>query len=199
MIGRYLRRSTVLIVIFLMGRLLAQDVLGQPQASIVQLIGGLQQAVVNGSPVDKFFSPSARVNEKAKIDAFAAKGFLKFQIIGYTLKDLRLRDEEHASLPATVNWSTRTQEASKSTTLRFVREQGAWYFEQPDFWTVSVSWLFFPLIALAIAYGCGAVVMYHHSNRQHWVRPSRKNVWQALSIVPLLPFLYFHRKPWNAQ
>jgi uncharacterized protein YchJ len=175
----------------------AQDAPETPQASVRRLIDGLQEAIGNGSPVDQFFSPSVRANEKAEIDALAKRGFLKFEIVDYTLKDLRLQDERHAALPVTVKWSTRTEEASRTTTLRFVKEQGAWYFEHADFWKVSLGWFFFPLIALAIAYGISAVVMNRHVQRQQWANPRRRMLWQALSIIPLSALVYFARKPWS--
>jgi hypothetical protein len=97
------------------------------------LIDGVQEAAINGSAVDQFFTPSIRVNQKSKIDHLQTQGFLTFQIADYTLKDLRLEDAKHASLPVTVKWSTCGEEASKTTTLRFVKEQDKWYFAQADF------------------------------------------------------------------
>lgn len=196
-VRRLVVRSIVSVVIGLTCCAHAQGVQDEPQVEIHQLIDGLEHSAVAGSPVDQFFSPSVRVSEKTKIDALQARGFLNFEIVDYTLKDLRFQDTQHASLPATVKWSTRTEEASTTTTLRFVKEQGAWYFDRADFWEVSVGWFFFPLIAIAIAYGIGAVLMYRHVDRQRWVDPRRKTLWSALSIVPFLPFLYFARKPWS--
>jgi hypothetical protein len=192
-----INRLITSIMILLLGGVFAQDASDQPQASIRNLIDGLQQAIRSGSPVDQFFNPSVRIREKAKIDALATRGFLNFQILDYTMKDLRLHDEQHASLPATLKWSTRTEEASKSATIRFIKEQGAWYFEDAGFWEVSIGWFFVPLIGLAVAYGVSAVVMNRHVGRQQWVSPRRKMLWQALSIVPLLPLVYFARKPWS--
>jgi len=194
------RRSTArlfMAVAVLLSCSYGQDAVDQPQTSIRQLIVGIQQAALDGSPVDRFFSPSLRVSEKDKIDALQKRGFLTFQIVDYSLKDLRLQDAQHASIPVTVKWSTRGEEASTTTTLKFVKDQGVWYFAHADFWEVSVWWLFFPMIALAVAYGCCAVLMYRHADRQQWLNPRKKTIWQSLSIVPFAPFFYSARRPWT--
>jgi hypothetical protein len=196
-IRKSMTRLVVTVVILLARISHGQDTSDQPQASIRQLIDGVQRAAMSGSAVDQFFTPSIRVSEKSKIDDLRARAFLTFEITDYTLKDLRLEDAQHASLPVTVKWSTRGQETSSTTTLRFVKEQGVWYFAQPDFWQVSPLWLLFPLLAISVAYACTAVGMYWHSNRQQWLNPGRKTLWQALAIVPMLPFFYFSRKPWS--
>lgn len=169
----------------------------QDLASIHQLIDGFQQAIVDKAPVEQFFSPSARAAKREDIDALQSQGFLSFGITDYNLNDAQLQDAEHVSLPVTVKWSTRDREASKTMKLRFVKEQGKWYFENVDFWRISFLWFFLPLITIAVAYGCGVVIMYWHVGRQQWVDASKKTLWQTLSIVPLLPFLYFARKPWS--
>jgi len=194
------RRSTAwlfIAVAVLLSCSYGQDTVDQPQTSIQQLIDGIQKSVIDGSSVDRFFSPTLRLSEKDKIEGLRKRGFLTFQISDYSLKDLRLDDAQHASIPVTVKWSTRGQEASTTTTLKFVKDQGAWYFAQADFWEVSIWWVFFPLIAVAVAYGCGAVLMYWHADRQQWLNPRKKTIWQTLSIVPFAPFFYLARKPWT--
>jgi hypothetical protein len=180
------------------GQLLAQDVSDEPHDSIAKLLNLVPKAVVSGDSLDQFFSSDARVQQKAALQALQKKAFLKFEIADYALKDLNLEDPEHASLPVTIRWSTRTEEASKATTLRFVRDHGTWYFADADFWEVSVAWFFVPLILLAIAYGCGAVIMYRHVDRHQWVNQDRKTLWQSFAMVPFVPFFYFAKKPWKA-
>jgi hypothetical protein len=196
-IPKVIALSVISAAVLLCSNARGQDAPNQSQENIRQLIDGLEQAVVGGSPVDRFFSPNARRNERTKIQALQAQPFISFQIVGYTLKDLEFSDPQHASLPATIKWSTRNQETSTTATLRFVREQGAWYFEQADFWQVSSLWLLFPLLAISVAYACGAVGMYWHSNRQQWASPKKRVAWGALAIVPFAPFFYFARKPWT--
>ncbi len=188
--------STLLAVaVLLAGFVHGQDATSGPQASIAKLLDGLQKAAVTGASVDQFFSPSARISEKANIESLQAKGFTKFEFADYTLKDLHLEDTQHATLPVTVKYSTRTEESSKTTTLRFVKDQGVWYFAATDFWEVSFLW-FLPMIAYGACYGCGVVTMYWHSNRQHWGSSGGKALWQMLALVPFSLFFYFVRKPW---
>ncbi len=123
-------RQFIAVAVLLTGGAYGQDASDQPQAGIRQLIVGIQQAVMDGSPVDRFFSPSLRLREKDKgrIDAQQKRGFLTFQIVDYSLKDLRLEDGQHASIPVTVKWSTRGEDASTTTTLKFVKDQGGLVF-----------------------------------------------------------------------
>jgi hypothetical protein len=169
----------------------------QTREEIKQLINDFQRTVIQEASLDHFFAPSVQANEKVRIDALHTQGFLTFEIIDYTMKDLTFQDAQHAALPVTVKWSTRTEEASTTTTLRFAKENGTWYFARADFWEVSVGWFVFPLTTFAIAYGITAVVMYRHANRQVWNTPNRKTLWSILSIIPFAPFLYFARKPWR--
>jgi hypothetical protein len=184
------------IAVLLTGLVYGQDATSDPRASIAKLLDGLQKAALSGAPVDQYFSPDSRISERANIESLQAKGFIKFEFVDYTLKDLQLQDAQHATLPVTVTWSTRNEGASKTTTLRFVREQGVWYFATADFWEVSFLW-FFPMIAYGASYGCGVVIMYWHSNRQQWANPRKKALWQVLALAPFSLFFYFARKPWT--
>jgi hypothetical protein len=193
----FLIERFALVGVLLVGSGLGQNIPEQTQSNIRQLIDDLQQDLVKGNQIDQLFSPTSRLTEKLKIDALAQHGFLSFKVMNFTTADLQLLDADHAALPATVEWSTRGQEASKTTTLRFVKERGTWYFERADFWEVSTWWFFFPLIGIAIAYGCGAVVMYRHTNRQGWRNVRKKATWQALAVIPFSPFVYFSKRPWE--
>jgi hypothetical protein len=197
--GLIMKRSghslLVAIAVLLTGFTYGQDATSDPQASIAKLLNGLQKAAVSGAPVSQFFSPNARISERETIESLQAKGFTKFEFADYTLKDLQFQDPEHATLPVTVKYSTRNEESSKTTTLRFVRDQGAWYFAKADFWQVSFLW-FFPMIAYGASYGCGVVIMYWHSNRQQWANVRKKVLWQGLALAPFSFFFYFARKPW---
>lgn len=171
-----------------------------PRANIAKLISDFQHAAVSGAPVDQFFSPEARSRDKRKIDSLQSKPFLKFTIADYNLpKGLKLVDANHATLDATVNWETRDEQASKTTTLSFEQEGGTWYFSSADFWAVSVMWVVFgvPLIILVVAYGCGVTFMYWHSNKQQWSNPRKKTLWQTLAVVPFSIFFYWSRRPWT--
>jgi hypothetical protein len=168
-----------------------------PQASITKLLSDFQHAAVRGGPVDQFFSPEVRGREKRKIDSLQSKPFLKFAIADYNLsKDLKVEDANHATLDATINWETRDEQASKTTTLHFEQEGGTWYFSSVDFWVVSVVWVV-PLIAIGVAYGCGLAFMYWHSNKQQWPNPRKKTLWQTLAVVPFSIFFYWSRRPWT--
>jgi hypothetical protein len=168
-----------------------------PKVGIAELLDGLQTAAVRGTPVTEFFSPSARISDKKAILTLQTKGFTRFEFADYTLKDLQFQDADHATLHVTVRYSTRNEESSRTTTLRFVREQGAWYFAKGDFWEVSFLW-FFPMIAYGACYGCGVFVMYWHSKGQDWASSKKKTLWQLLTLVPFSLFFYFARKPWIA-
>jgi hypothetical protein len=179
------------------GQLSSEQHSSDPQASIAKLISDFQHAAVSGGPVDQFFGPEARSRDKRKIDSLQAKPFLKFAIADYNLaKDLKLEDANHATLNATINWETRDEQASKSTTLSFEQEGGTWYFSNAGFWAVSVVWVV-PLIALGLAYGCGLAFMYWHSSRQQWANPRKKTLWQTLAVVPFSIFFYWSRRPWT--
>ncbi len=191
----YVHSALLTIAVLLAGFLYGQDATSDPQASIAKLLDGLQKAIAGGAHVDQFFSPNARVSERTRIENLQTKGFTKFEIVDYTLKDLQFQDTQHATLPVTVKWSTRNEESSKTTTLRFVRDQGVWYFAKADFWEVSFLW-FFPMIAYGASYGCGVVIMYWHSNRQQWGNSRKKALWQVLALAPFSLFFYFARKPW---
>ena len=190
-----LHSALLVIAVLLAGFVHGQDATSDPRASIAKLLDGLQKAALTGGPVDQFFSPSTRIGERADIESLQAKGFTKFEFADYTLKDLRLEDAQHATLPVTVKYSTRNEESSRIATLRFVNDQGVWYFEKADFWEVSFLW-FFPMIAYGAAYGCGVVIMYWHSNRQQWGNSRKKALWQVLVLVPFSLFFYFTGKPW---
>ena len=176
----------------LAGFVYGQDAASDPQASIAKLLDGLQKAALTGAPLDQFFSPNARMSQRANIESLQAKGFTKFEFADYTLKDLQLEDTQHATLPVTVKYSTRNEESSKPFVCK---DQGVWYFADTDFWEVSFLW-FFPMIAYGASYGCGVVIMYWHSNRQQWVNPRKKALWQVLALVPFSFFFYFARRPW---
>ena len=133
-----------------------QDRVFESQSSIAKLLDGFQKAAVAGAPLEQFFSPSVRTSEKDQIESLQRKEFIKFEFVNYSLKELQFPDAAHATLPVTVQYSTRDEESSRTTTLRFVCDQGAWYFANADFWEVSFVW-FFPIIAYAVAYGCGVV------------------------------------------
>ena len=190
-----LHSALLAVAVLLAGFVYGQDAASDPQASIAKLLDGLQKATLTGAPLDQFFSPNARISQRANIESLQAKGFTKFEFADYTLKDLHLEDTQHATLPVTVKYSTRNEESSKTTTLRFVKDQGVWYFADTDFWEVSFLW-FFPMIAYGASYGCGVVIMYWHSNRQQWVNPRKKALWQVLALVPFSFFFYFARRPW---
>jgi len=162
---------------------------------IGKLIDDLQKAIANGSSVDQLFSSNAHGRETGKIRALQTKGFLTFQIVDYTLKDLKMRDSRHATLPVTVKWSTRDEHASTTTTLEFEKDQTSWYFAKADFWEVSFFW-FFPMILYGIGYGCGVVIMFWHSKRKNWVNPKKIVLWQVLAVLPFSLPLYFARTPW---
>jgi len=91
--------------------------------------------------------------------------------------------------------SSTRPETRRVPNLLFVKDQGVWYFADTDFWEVSFLW-FFPMIAYGASYGCGVVIMYWHSNRQQWVNPRKKGLWQVLALVPFSFFFYFARRPW---
>jgi len=165
------------------------------QDNIAQLLDGLAKSAVSGAPVDRFFSSGARTNQRERIQSLQKKGFTSFEFTNYSLKDLQFEDAQHATLPATIRWSAHDEEASTTITLRFVKEQSNWYFADAGFWEVSFLW-FAPLIAYGVCYGCGVVLMNWHSGRQQWASPSRKTLWQFLSLVPFSLFVYFARKPW---
>jgi hypothetical protein len=194
-VKRNLHTALLTVAVLLTAFVHGQDATSEPQASIAKLLDGLQKAAVTGAPVDQFFSPNARISQRANIESLRAKGFTKFEFADYTLKDLQLEDTQHATLPVTVKYSTRNEESSKTTTLRFVEDQGVWYFAEADFWEVSFLW-FFPMIAYGACYGCGVVIMYWHSNRQQWANSRRKALWQGLALAPFSLFFYFARKPW---
>ena len=181
----------VLSAVFMQG----QDAASDPKASITKLLDGLQKAAVTGAPVDQYFGPDARISEKHSIEDLQNKGFTKFEFVDYTLKDLQFQDPDHATLPVTVRYSTRSEESSRTATLQFIRDQGAWYFANAGFWEVSFIW-FFPLIAFGAGYGCCVVIMYWHSNRQHWANSRKKTLWQTLAVVPFSVFFYFAKRPW---
>jgi hypothetical protein len=173
---------------------------GQPataleQTGIAELLVNFQKAILTTAPADQFFSPEVRAAKRAEIERLSSKGFTKFEITNYSLKDLYFEDPQHATLAATIRWSTRNEEASKTTTLRFTKDQGHWYFANVDFWEVSLAW-FFPLILYGICYGTGLTVMYWHSGRQHWPTTRRKLLWQLLAFLPFSLPLYFAKKPW---
>jgi hypothetical protein len=184
-----------LLLFLLTGFTYPENAASEPQGSILRLLDGLQKAAMTGAPMDQFFSPSARGREKKNIAALQREGFTKFQFVDYSLKDLQLQDADHATLPVTVEYSTRDEEGSRTTTLQFVREQGVWYFAKADFWEVSFLW-FLPMIGYGACYGCGVFIMYWHSNRQNWANPKKKTLWQILLFVPFSLFFYFVRKPW---
>jgi hypothetical protein len=168
-----------------------------PQASIAKLMSDFQNAAVSGGPVDQYFSPAVRDRERRQIDSLQKKPFLKFAFADYNLaKDLKFVDANHATLSATINWETRDEQASKTTTLSFEQEGGTWYFSSARFWAVSMVWAI-PLIALGIAYGGGLGFMYWHSNRQRWPNPGKKASWQTLAVVPFSIFFYWTRRPWT--
>ncbi|MGD0415650.1 MAG: hypothetical protein ABSA80_09875 [Terriglobales bacterium] len=175
-----------------------QDEKSAVQNNVAQLLDGLAKSAVSGAPVSQFFSPSTRISQRESIDSLQKKGFTSFEFTNYSLKDLQLEDARHATLPATVRWSAHDEEASTTTRLHFVKEQSSWYFADAGFWEVSFLW-FAPMIAYGACYGCGAVVMYWHSNRQVWVNTRGKFRWQVLALVPLSIFFYFVRKPWAAK
>jgi hypothetical protein len=185
------------VAVLLAGFVYGQDVTSDPQANIAKLLDGLQKAALTGASVDQFFSPNTRISQRANIESLRAKGFTKFEFADYTLKDLQLEDTQHATLPVTVKYSTRNEESSRTTTLRFVKDQGVWYFADADFWEVSFLW-FFPIIAYGAAYGCGVVIMYWHSERQRWSSSRKKFLWQVLTLAPFSLFFYFARRPWAA-
>src|SRR5690242_11556002 len=105
----------------------AQDDRAGVQNEIAQLLQGLTKSAVSGAPIAQFFSPTARVSQKAVIEKLQTKPFTSFEFTDYSLKELELEDPQHASLPVTVKWSTRTEEASSTATLKFVKDQGSWY------------------------------------------------------------------------
>jgi hypothetical protein len=168
------------------------------QANIAQLLDAFSKSAVSGAPVEPYFSSQARDGDGMEIKRLQAMGFTQFEFIKFSWKELEFQDDQHASLPVTVKWSTRDEETSRTATLRFVREQSGWRFAGADFWEVSFLW-FIPLIAYGSCYGCGAVVMYWHSNRQRWGNPRLKVVWQVLALVPFSIFFYFARRPWAAK
>lgn len=177
--------------------ILAQGKPDDAKSEIPRLIEAVQQAISTNSNAEQFFSPALRSQQKSKIDSLQAKGFLKFEISDYSIADLEMKDSQHASLPVTIKWSTRTQEASKSTTLYFVKDGGHWFLADADFWEVSIGWFAIPILAFAIAYGVIAVFTYLHASRQAWADGRKKVLWQTLAIVPFAPFFYFHRRPWS--
>jgi hypothetical protein len=192
---RFVSRTVLTIAVLVTELAYGQDGTTDSQASIAKLLDGLQKAVVSGTPVAEFFSPSARIREKAAIESLQTKGFTRFEFADYTMKDLQLQDADHASLPVTVRYSTRNEKSSRTTTLRFVREQGAWYIAKSDFWQVSFLW-FFPMIAYGACYGCGVFVMYWHSQKTNWASSKKRTLWQLLTLVPFSLFFYFASKPW---
>lgn len=187
---------SIIIIVSLLGFAYGQDQATlQAEPRIRKLLMTFQEAAVIGAPVSGFFSQSVRTHEKDTIDTLQRKGFVKFEFVDYTFKDLQLQDADHATLPVTVRYSTRDEDSSRTTTLTFVRAQGAWYFAKADFWQLSFLW-FLPMVAYGAVYGCGVVIMYWHSNRQKWPSPKKKALWELLSLVPFSLFFYFATKPW---
>ncbi len=192
-------RPSLLLVLLLFATAHGQDEKSAAQSNIARLIDGLAKSAVSGTPVSQFFSPSIRVSQETNIESLHKKAFTSFEFTNYSLKELEFEDAQHASLPVTVKWSTRTEEASSTATLKFGKEGGEWYFADADFWDVSVLWwLSVPLIALGICYGIGTFMMYRHVERQSWSNPRKKFLWELLSPVPFAIFFYFARKPWAA-
>ncbi len=185
----------MIVVSFAMA-VLAQQNAPDMNSDIARILDNLPKAVVAGVPISQFFSSGARGKQQASIAKLQKQPFLKFEFVDYSLKELDITDGTHASLPVTVRWSTRSSEASKTTTLHFVKESGNWYLDDVNFWDVSFL-PFIPLLVLGLLYGTGFLVMYLHANRQTWQNPGRKNLWQALAVIPLAPFFYFAKRPWR--
>jgi hypothetical protein len=174
-----------------------QDEKSAAQSEIRSLIDELAKSAVSGSQVSQFFSPSTRVNQKNDIDSLQKKAFTSFEFINYSWKELEFEDAQHAKLPVTVKWSTRTEEASLTATLKFVKDGGTWYFANADFWDTSIVWwLSVPLMAFSVCYAIGTVIMYRHVERQDWRNSRKKVFWEFVSLVPFAFFFYFKSKPW---
>lgn len=195
-----LRDRLLLVVVpfamLIVGPVLAQQNAPNSNSDIAHILDDLPKAVVAGSPISQFFSSGARRRQPASIDKLQKQPFLKFEFVDYSLKELDIADGTHATLPVTVRWSTRSSEASKATTLHFVKESGNWYLDDVNFWDVSFL-PFIPLLVLGLLYGAGFLVMYLHANRQPWQNPARKKFWEVLAVIPLAPFFYFAKQPWR--
>ena len=196
---RIVTLAALAFVLCVFPNVMAQGTPEDAKAEISGLIKAVQQAISTSSNAEQFFSPSIRSQQKSKIDSLKTQGFLEFEISDYSIADLEMEDGQHASLPVTIKWSTRTQEASKSTTLHFVKDGGHWFLTDADFWDVSIGWFAIPILAFAIAYGAIAVFTYLHVSRQAWADGRRKVLWQTLAVVPFAPFFYFHRRPWSME
>jgi len=169
-----------------------------PQEHIAKLLSDFQRTVVSGGSLDQYFGSASRARDKREIDSLQSKSFLKFSIDDYNLsKDLKFVDPKHATLSATVRWETRNEQASRVATLRFEEEGGAWHFSNTGFWEVSVVWVI-PLIVLGLAYGCSLAFIYWHSNRQQWLNPKKRTLWQALAVIPFSILFYWSRRPWTS-
>lgn len=163
--------------------------------SITDLIGRFSAAAMSGHSVAEFFTPEAQRNEGNDIREMNSKSFQRFAITDFTPASIDFQDSRHASLRATITWETNNESASKITTIRFVNENGTWYFADAGFWQLNFVW-FTPFIAYGIAYGVGVVVMLWHIHKVAWIHPRQRLLWELLSIVPAtLPF-YFSRRPW---
>ena len=158
-----------------------------------------QLAVVSGASLDSFFTPEARVRDKKLIQELQSKPFLKFEFMDYNFaKGLEFTDDSHAELAVNVHWATREQEASRTASLHFVNIDGTWYFGDARFWDVSLVFVV-PLLVFAILYGGCVFYMVLDIRRRTWTKPSKRIMWELLSVVPFSIFFYLRRKPWTAQ
>lgn len=164
---------------------------------IAKLMHDLPVAAINGAAVDQFFTPNIRLHQKKDIDKLQATGFIKYEFIDYSFKELTFIDPEHAELPVTVAWATRNQEASTTATLKFEKIQGVWYFATADFWELTFFlWIMVVALAFVFAYLVGVAVQYFHIFRHHWINPNGLSRWCILALLPFSLPVYLFKKPW---
>ena len=116
----------------------------EPQSQIVDLIHSFQETVQEGRTPSALLSPSSPDHD-AQLKQFVPR-FQTFDA-RYSPSEIHFTNDNHAEVPATIEWSRTESHLSRHTTIKFERINGRWYFT--DFNFMTFPYLLFFSIALA--------------------------------------------------
>jgi len=106
--------------------------------SIPKLLQDFSRAASSSEPVDPFFNPNRRMEWASAIGDLRDKHFSNFTISDYVVKDVSV-DQNLTKIRATVSWTTTSGERAWSPeSIKLIRVQGVWYFDDPNFWRLEI-------------------------------------------------------------
>jgi hypothetical protein len=111
---------------------------------INNLVHSLQETVNHGKSPSSFLSPNC-ADPNSQLSQFSQP--YKTFSIAFDIHQLAFRGENHASLPATIEWSREESNLTRHTTLELERLNGRWYFTDFSF----VRFPYFLFISIAVS------------------------------------------------